>query len=338
VIIKDAAGNPVANQSVTFTVGSGGGSVTGGAAVTSSAGIASVGSWQLGPSAGTNTLVATSGTLPAVTFTATGTAATGGGSFTGNFLAWTDFSDVQHLNKLVRVNGQTGAVTNIGGSNFLSALAYGPDGTLYGTSMDLVAINPTSGSTTLVGSFIFQGKRILMAAATFSPSGTLFVRENDDPHRVFTVNLSNAALTLIGTPQDNLAGMAFDATGTLYATTVSTLLTLSPTTLATTTVIGRTPTFISELAFGASGNLYGIDIFPSSRLFTLNVTSASATSTILVGCGCLVSLVAERSSPSAVTGFNRVRATHPGAPTLSLHELQQLAGALKAQRRRAVAP
>ena len=75
VIVTDAHGNPVPGVSVTFSVGSGGGSVTGLAATTNASGIATVGSWILGTTAGANTLTATSGTLSGspVTFTATGT-------------------------------------------------------------------------------------------------------------------------------------------------------------------------------------------------------------------------------------------------------------------------
>ena len=71
VIVKDASGNPESGVSVTFAVASGGGSVTGATASTNAAGIATVGSWTLGPVAGTNTLSATSGSLSVVTFTAT---------------------------------------------------------------------------------------------------------------------------------------------------------------------------------------------------------------------------------------------------------------------------
>ncbi len=75
VIVTDAHGNPVPGVSVTFAVASGGGSVTGSSATTNSAGIAMVGSWTLGASAGANTLTATSGTLSGspVNFTATAT-------------------------------------------------------------------------------------------------------------------------------------------------------------------------------------------------------------------------------------------------------------------------
>lgn len=74
VRITDANGNPIAALGVTFTVASGGGSVTGGTATTDSSGVATVGSWTLGSVAGANTLSAVAGNL-ATTFTATGVAA-----------------------------------------------------------------------------------------------------------------------------------------------------------------------------------------------------------------------------------------------------------------------
>jgi adhesin/invasin len=58
---------------VTFTVSSGGGSVTGADQSTDASGIATVGSWTLGEIAGENTLTATAGALEAIV-TATGTA------------------------------------------------------------------------------------------------------------------------------------------------------------------------------------------------------------------------------------------------------------------------
>jgi hypothetical protein len=76
VTVKDANGNPVSGVTVVFAVASGGGSVTGGTQTTNSAGVATVGGWTLG--AGANTLSATAGSLPAVTFTATGFTDVGG--------------------------------------------------------------------------------------------------------------------------------------------------------------------------------------------------------------------------------------------------------------------
>jgi len=73
VTITDTYGNVVPNVSVTFAVASGGGSVTGGAATTNASGVATVGSWKLGQTAGANTLDASSTGLTTVTFSATGT-------------------------------------------------------------------------------------------------------------------------------------------------------------------------------------------------------------------------------------------------------------------------
>lgn len=58
VRVVDAFGNVVSGAAVTFTVLSGGGQVTAGLTVTNAQGIATVGSWRLGPSAGTQTLAA----------------------------------------------------------------------------------------------------------------------------------------------------------------------------------------------------------------------------------------------------------------------------------------
>ena len=76
VRVVDAAGIGVPGFTVTFTVTAGGGTVTGGDAVTNINGFASVGSWVLGPNPGANTLTATAGTLSGspITFNATGIA------------------------------------------------------------------------------------------------------------------------------------------------------------------------------------------------------------------------------------------------------------------------
>ena len=78
VRVTDINGNPVgAGTNVTFAIASGGGSITGPATVqTNASGVAAVGGWTLGTTAGSNTLTATSGALTGspATFTATGTA------------------------------------------------------------------------------------------------------------------------------------------------------------------------------------------------------------------------------------------------------------------------
>src|SRR3989442_383511 len=76
VIVKDANGNPVAEVAVTFAAAPGNGTITGASQTTNASGVATVGSWTLSATAGSNTLTASSGTLSGspVTFTATGTA------------------------------------------------------------------------------------------------------------------------------------------------------------------------------------------------------------------------------------------------------------------------
>ena len=74
VIVRDAAGNAVANVSVVFAVTSGGGQLTGATQTTNAQGVATVGSWRVGAATGTNTVTATVAGVPAVTFTAIGAA------------------------------------------------------------------------------------------------------------------------------------------------------------------------------------------------------------------------------------------------------------------------
>ncbi len=76
VIVRDAAGDPVSGVTVTFAVTQGGGTITSASQTTNTAGVATVGSWTLGPTAGAQALTATSGTLSGspVTFTATAVA------------------------------------------------------------------------------------------------------------------------------------------------------------------------------------------------------------------------------------------------------------------------
>jgi len=71
VVVRDAYGNPAVGVTVTFSVASGSGVVTGAAPVTDTTGTARVERWTLGPASGTNTLDAAVPALPPVIFTAT---------------------------------------------------------------------------------------------------------------------------------------------------------------------------------------------------------------------------------------------------------------------------
>lgn len=79
VRVTDAEGQPVQFATVVFTVQGGGGSVTGGTQATDANGIARVGEWKLGPTAGVNTLRATVTGVAPLDITATGAAIDNGG-------------------------------------------------------------------------------------------------------------------------------------------------------------------------------------------------------------------------------------------------------------------
>ena len=74
VVVRDAAGNPIANVTVTFAITAGGGQLTGATQTTNAQGVATVGSWQVGPTPGTNIVTASVAGVPSISFTAAGTA------------------------------------------------------------------------------------------------------------------------------------------------------------------------------------------------------------------------------------------------------------------------
>jgi alpha-tubulin suppressor-like RCC1 family protein len=74
VVVKDSAGREVGNVRVTFTVTAGGGHLEGATQTTGDDGVATVGGWTLGDSAGANVVTATVAGLPSATFNATGMA------------------------------------------------------------------------------------------------------------------------------------------------------------------------------------------------------------------------------------------------------------------------
>ncbi|HET7039720.1 MAG TPA: hypothetical protein VFH97_07520, partial [Gemmatimonadales bacterium] len=84
VRVTDLQENPLAGVTVTFAVAGGGGAVTGATPVTDANGLASAGSWTLGPVAALNTLTATVTGLTPVAFVALGTAQGGATTMTVN--------------------------------------------------------------------------------------------------------------------------------------------------------------------------------------------------------------------------------------------------------------
>jgi hypothetical protein len=72
-VVTDGTGSPVSGVTVTWTVATGGGTLTGATQITGGNGVVTLGSWTLGSAPGVNTIIASSAGLNSVTFTATGT-------------------------------------------------------------------------------------------------------------------------------------------------------------------------------------------------------------------------------------------------------------------------
>src|ERR1051326_753601 len=155
VLVRGGDGNPASGITVTFAIGTGGGSVTGATQITDASGIATIGSWIL--AAGINTLTATA-YGPAqgnpVTFTATGfppTIITGINPNTGN-LGATLAVTITGTN----VNGATAA--DFGGG---VTVRIGTGGT--STSLPVIVSIPPGAPTGL------HGVTVTAAAGTSAP-------------------------------------------------------------------------------------------------------------------------------------------------------------------------
>jgi hypothetical protein len=159
VIVRDANGNPVEGVGVSFAVASGGGSITGANATTNDSGIATVGSWTLGTTAGANSLTASVEGLTdsPVTFTATAVAgaatqlalttpaagASCGAAFTtqpaiqlrdvsGNAVSQSGVEVTMSASSGATVVGTATATTNASGvATFLNVGIDGPSGSAY---------------------------------------------------------------------------------------------------------------------------------------------------------------------------------------------------------------
>ena len=177
VIVRDANGNAKSGVSVTFAVTSGGGSITGAAAVTNAAGIATAGSWTLGNSAGVNSLSATVAGLPPVTFNAvalstlcfSASAHTFGTTSSGTFAP----SDCQ-LSDGSFVDFFTTSVPQAGAYLFRESAVFDtyllltmPDGTTIGENDDEIETETNSGIKALL-----PAGNYVIGAGTFEPGVT----------------------------------------------------------------------------------------------------------------------------------------------------------------------
>jgi hypothetical protein len=125
---------------------------------------------------------------------------------------------------LLTVDPDDGLATQVSTTNQgpLQALAFAPDGRLFGLENQLFEINPETGVRTLVGTLLIEGTEGLrIGGAAFDASGTLFGLElASGAKRLVTINTSTAAVTVVGVLNPNpseyaIGSIVFDPTGTL---------------------------------------------------------------------------------------------------------------------------
>jgi len=184
VIVKDANNNPVSGVSVTFSVTSGSGTVTGGSATTGLNGIATAGGWTLGSTAGTNVLTATSGSLTPVTFLATGTTATAAPTISSITPAYgynTSSVSITSLAGTGFVSGATIVLAKSGQTNISTSSSSFSSSTLMTCAFDItsktagtwnvILTNPDGQSATLTNGFEIRNPTNGTISFRSSPSG-----------------------------------------------------------------------------------------------------------------------------------------------------------------------
>jgi hypothetical protein len=270
VKVTDQFDNPLANVAVIFNVASGGGTVTGGIANTNASGIATVGSWKLGTTVGPNTLTATAGSLPAVTFSATATAGavsairitsaappllSVGQTFTvtaaatdanGNAIASPGITYSSSNTAVATVNSTTGVVTAVGSGNATISASVG---SIAATQAFSVLGHP---SGVQVGSVAMNSS----VAGTATTTGTAYVARSSS-NAVSTVDLASATITstvdLTARPVD----VAVSSNGSVI---------VAPTT--------GPPNFLRLLTTTTLGDSIGLSAAPVKAAVTANGTKA----------------------------------------------------------------
>lgn len=200
VRVTDVAGIPVPGLRVTFAVTGGGGALAGEAAVTGADGVATVGSWTMGSTPGTNTISASAGGLAAVTFTATAVAPTPAivSLFEGQNQTASAGSPVP-VRPAVRVTDAQGRP--VPGYTVSFRITRGA-GSLTGAS----AVTNTSGIATVGNWILAMGPNSLAAdAAGLSGSPVIFVATGVPYIQIVTFGDSNTDYGYAGTSPPPLA-------------------------------------------------------------------------------------------------------------------------------------
>lgn len=148
VLVTDGT-RPVPGIVVTFAVTSGGGTVTSATASTDSVGVAVVGSWTLGPTAGSNTLSATAG----------GTGAAG--TVTGNPVTFTATASAGPPSSATTTASQSAASAPVNGHVTATIKVRDAHG------------NPVSGATVQFATVGTNNSRVLVPVATYQTTATV---------------------------------------------------------------------------------------------------------------------------------------------------------------------
>jgi protocatechuate 3,4-dioxygenase beta subunit len=229
VKVTDTFGNPIAGVLVTFNVASGGGSTTGALVNTDATGVATVGSWKLGTNAGPNTLIATAGSLAAVTFSATASAgAVTQLAFTNTapalavgqtFTLTTQAKDANNnivTNAAVAFSSSNSGVVTVGASTGLVTAVASGTATITATSGTITAQQTISvtghPSTTVVGAAMMTSAITGMAVA----GNTAYVARST-ANAVGIVDLPSATLTSSVNLGASPVDVAANASGTVIA-------------------------------------------------------------------------------------------------------------------------
>jgi hypothetical protein len=202
------------------------------------------------------------------------------------------------------INTTTGEFTDVGPyelpeSTGMTATAFNPGGKLYGMVQGfgprggmsrLVRIDTQIGRATPVG----FANPVNTVGLDFGPDGTAYVAGFDQPAfamkgdpNLYSIDIDTGALTLVGnTGIDRIMDFAFDAAGTMWATTANELYTIDTSTGTSqhvTTIVGvdtvtNDPNAeIMGIMFDAQDVLYATAFIEGSPLFTIDTVTGQAT-------------------------------------------------------------
>ncbi len=314
VRVTTATGAASPNVPVTFSIGSGGGSITGASQTTNSLGIATVGSWTLG-TAGSNTLVATAQGVGSVTINATATAVgtmalsastMSFATVVGGGLAGTNTINVTAVNATPVPGLAVGPITySAGASGWLTATLAGT------TTPTTLSVQANGTGITTVGSYTATVP-ITSTTATNSPQ-TLTVTFNILPPQTlaFTTQPGNANSGQVFPQQPvvkvvNSAGQTLTGvSGTVTATLASGTGQLSGTT--TVNLVNGVATF-TDLKVVGNGAV--------TLSFTSSVAQAVTSQSITI-----TPLAATQMAVTTQPGTATSNVTFPTAPVVTLRDV-----------------